>query len=112
MEFAKVQEPLTSFAYYCLDTIEDSVGPGKNLRRKAANVYGVEKRVLDEAGKLSSKKGGGEARKAAGKSDPLTQDEIKFLKRAVVRLIRRVAEYHGGTDGLRKITIQEINGEV
>ncbi len=109
--FCQGKELLTAFAYFCLTIVEHSVGPGKKLRRKAADVYGIEMPVLDEIGKLSSCKGGSEARKASGTNDPLTQDERRFLKRAVVRLIRRVAEYHGRIGGLSKISIKDINRE-
>ena len=110
--FCQGKEPLTTFAYFCLTVMEHSIGLGRGLRRKASDKYGIDKRLLDEMGRLSSIEGGSEARKASGTGHPLTQDERQFLKRAVVRMIRRVAEYHAGTDDLPKITIQDINGEV
>ena len=106
--FCQGKEPLTSFAYFCLTMLEQSVGPGKGLRQKAANVYGFGMPVLSEIAKLSSNKGGSEARKASGTGDPLTQEECRFLKSAVVRLILRVAEHHGGAGDLPKISIQDI----
>lgn len=111
--FCQGKEPLTAFAYFCLTMMESSVRLGKRRRQRAADKYEIDLQVLNEVAKLSSNKGGREARKASASGDPLTQAERQFLKRAVVRLILRVAEYHGGgTEGLRKITTQEINGEV
>ena len=106
--FCQGKEPLTTFAYFCLTMVEHSVGPGNGLRRKAANVYGIEMSVLSKIARLSSTKGGSEARKALGTNTPLTQDECRFLKRSVVRLILRVAEHRSGIGGLPKISIKDI----
>ena len=106
--FCQGKEPLTSFAYFCLTMVEQSVGPGKGLRQKAANVYGFGMPVLNKIASLSSTKGGSQARKALGANAPLAQDECRFLKRAIVRLILRVAEHHRGASGLRQISNKDI----
>ena len=99
------KEPLTSFAYYCGTEIEHSGGG----RTGAADLYKVSSKLLTRIGKLSSTKGGAEARKAKGAGAPLTDDERRFLERAVVRLIRRVAEYHASRGCLPEITIDDIS---
>ena len=98
------KEPLTSFAYYCYTEIAQV----KKGQTSAASRYNVSRNLLDCISKLSSRKGGTEARKADGTEWPLTQDERRFLERAVVRLIRRVAEYHGDARCLPKITVDDI----
>ena len=95
---------LTSFAYYCCTEIEQSGGG----RAGAAKRYNVSRKLLERMGRLSSTKGGAEARKAQGAGSPLTGDERRFLERAVVRLIRRVAEYHASPACLPAITVADI----
>lgn len=87
------REPLASMAYFCLTMLEDSapqVARGK--RKAAANHYQIEMRVLNSVGKLSSEKGGDEARKAQGRGARFTKEEISFLEAAVIAFIRRAAE--------------------
>ena len=98
------KEPLTSFAYYCCTEIEQSGGG----RSGTARQYKLHSKLLRRIGELSSTKGGTEARKAQGAGSPLTEDERRFLERAVVRLIRRVAEYHASPGCLPEITIGDI----
>ena len=98
------KEPLTSFAYYCYTEIVQ----GERGQVTAASRYNVSRKLLRCIAKLSSRKGGTEARKAAGTGLPLTQDERRFLERGVVRLIRRVAEYHANPQCLPEITINEM----
>jgi hypothetical protein len=83
-------EPLPSMAYFCLTVLE--IGAGG--RRKAAKNYSISKDVLAEIGRLSSTRGGTEARKV-GASDiekKLTEAECRRLIAAVRHLIRRAAE--------------------
>ena len=98
------KEPLPSFAYYCYREILE----GSSGEADAAKRYNVSRKLLRHISALSSYKGGAEARKADGKGRPLTQDERRFLERAVVRLIQRVAEYHGSTQCLPRVTIADI----
>ena len=97
-------EQLPSFAYFCVTVLEHSVGPGKRLRKKAANRYQVAKQLLDRIGSLCDDKGGTEARKGKAVNRHLTSQERDFLERATIALIRRVAEYHAGAQELRIIT--------
>ena len=98
------KEPLTSFAYYCCTEIEQHGGG----RKKAAERYNVSINVLGEITRLSSKKGGTEARKAEGAGSPLTKSERDFLEQAMVRLIVRVAEYHATPRCLTAINKNDI----
>ena len=97
------KELLTSFAYYCCTEIENVEGG----RKAAVSRYNVSSKLLERISKLSSIKGGTEARKADAVGFPLTQDERRFLERAVVRLIRRVAEYQANPQCSPKITIDD-----
>ena len=103
------KEPLPGFAYFCLSAIVWSVGPGKGLTEKAARQYDMDGALLRKISNLSSTKGGSQARKGTGVADALTQDEQQFLERATVRLIRRVAEYHGRNGNLPEVTIADID---
>ena len=98
------KEPLASFAYFCLTVAKMSV---EEEGISAADTYRISNSVLRKIGKLSSTRGGLEARKAAGTRSALDSDERAFLERAVVQLIRRVAEFHGG-QGLRPITLADF----
>ena len=103
--YRRGREELPGFAYFCLTVLEypfAKTRPRKGSggrRQQAARHYGVDKAVLDRIGKLSSTKGGiAGARKSEGVAAPLTDEERRFLERASVRLIRRVAE-RGATGG-------------
>ena len=97
--------------------LEQSIGQGtttgprkpSSRRKKAANCYGIDVEVLQRLGKLSSTKGGGDARKAEGADQPFTDEERRFLEAALRRLIRRVAEYHGGNNKLSPISIKDFS---
>ena len=72
------REPLPAMAYFCLTVVEDSTGPKKGKRPRAAAKYGVAYEVLDKIGDLSAK-GGSEARKAVGMHKQLASKERTFL---------------------------------
>ena len=93
---------LPDFAYYCYTKI------CCNGRDDAADRYKVSRNLLERISKLSSREGGPDSRKASKTEPPLTQDERRWLERAVVRLIRRVAEYHANPDSLCKLTVTDI----
>ena len=102
-------ESLPSFAYFCLTVLEHPFTPpqrGKRLR--AAASYGIDVDVLQRIGELSSTKGGSGARKREGVDAPLTGEERRFLERATVRLIRRVAEYHAARGSLPMISMKDV----
>ena len=85
------KEPLASMVYFCLTVLECSIG-GKNRRDEAAKHYNIERAVLDEIGRLSTKKGGENARKAEGQEAEFTDQDRCFLERAINKIIRRVGE--------------------
>ena len=98
------KEPLTSFAYYCCTAIEQR-GGGPDA---AAKRYKVSKKLFRLIRRLSSTKGGTEARKPEGAAAPLTQEDRRFLEHGVVRLIRRMAEYYGSPKCLSQINVSDI----
>lgn len=87
MNYRQGHEPLSSMAYFCLTVLENSAGG----RKASAQKYQIAKRVLEKIGYLSSEKGGSEARKAGGVTEELTE-EGRFLKQAIEKIIRRMAE--------------------
>ena len=98
MGYRKKHEPLQSMAYFCLSMLEDSPAPRSQERKRsrkrlaAASKYQIEEGVLVEIGRLSSTKGGREARKAGGVATELSPQERHFMTRAVKAIIRRAAE--------------------
>ena len=106
-KFREGGEDLSSFAYFCLTVLEYPFTSSK--RKRAAASYDVDYAVLDRIGTLSSKKGGSGARKREGVDTPLTDDERRFLERATVRLIRRVAEYHATKGSLPTIGMKDVS---
>ena len=100
-------EDLPNFAYFCLTVLEYPFTSSK--RKRAAASYDVDYAVLDRIGKLSSKKGGSGARKREGVDAPLTDEERRFLERATVRLIRRLAEHHPAKGSLPTISMKDFS---
>lgn len=92
------REPLTGMANFCLTVLENSVQSGKDLRKAAARHYDIQYKVLDEVGRLCSRKGGAEARKAQGVDRDLTRQEQQFLEEVVKGIIQRAAEVAGEPD--------------
>jgi len=90
--YRRGKEPLASMAYFCLTVVEQSIGHKSGKRREAAKQYQISQGILDEIGKLSSGKGGPDARKADGRTAPLTAQERRFLEKAIKALIRRAAQ--------------------
>ncbi len=86
------REPLPAMAYFCLTVLEKSTGAQQDTRNAAAKQYEIDKGVLNEVGKLSTEKGGSQARKVDGIGDELTPSETHFLEKAIAALIRRAAE--------------------
>ncbi len=111
------REGLESMAYFCLSMLEDRpsqpnsqerIHPKK--RKAAAENYQIDKDVLAEIGRLSSTKGGpAGARKASGVDTELTQQERRFLKEAIKKMIRRAAEKaHRPDADLPKISLADL----
>ena len=105
--FREGREDLPSFAYFCLTVLEYPFTSSK--RKRAAASYDVDYAVFDRIGKLSSKRGGSGARKREGVDAPLTGEERRFLERATVRLIRRLAEYHAAKGSLPTISMKDLS---
>lgn len=115
MGYRRNSEPLPSMAYFCLSLLENlSAGEGSKERKRpkrkvAAQIFHVDKRVLDEVGRLSSTHGGPEARKSEGTTKPLSLPERRFLEEAIRRLIRRVAERAATPKGdLEQIRLSDL----
>ena len=109
MNYRRGREPLASMAYFCLTVIEHSIGKQSGRRREAAKKHQVFLGVFNEVGKLSSERGGPDARKAVGRSDPLTTQEYRFLEQAIKVLIRRAAQKAYNPAGeLPKITKSDL----
>lgn len=86
------REPLASMAYMCLTVLEVSAGS----RKDAGKLYGVDMKVLNKLGDLTSNVGDQQtARKVprGGSLRPHTPAEIAWVKAVIERLIRRVGEY-------------------
>ena len=105
--FREGGEDLPSFAYFCLTVLEYPFTSSE--RRRAAASYNVDYAVLQSIGQLSSTKGGSGARKREGVETPLAGDERRFLERATVRLIRRLAEHHAAKGILPTISMKDFS---
>ena len=105
--FRQGREPLSSMAYFCLTVLERNPGG----RAEAAKKFGISRNVLEKVGKLTSKKGGTEARKACGLHSDLQSGERRFLEEKVKQIIRRVAEVAHDASAIHpKITISLFPG--
>ena len=104
MGYRQGREPLASMAYFCLTVLEQP-GGGSTVAKR----YGIASKLLKKVGRLSSTKGGRDARKAIGKNDDLSDQDRRFLEGAVVAIIRRAAEtaYAKGPS-LRTISSEDI----
>ena len=113
MAYRRGREPLQSMAYFCWTVIEHSIRKQSGKRREAAKMYEVSQGVLNEIAKLSSERGGPDARKAVGRIDPLTTKECRFLEQAVKVLIRRAAQKAYNPEGeLPKIKKSDLHSAV
>ena len=94
MGYLQGKELLASMAYFCLTVLESSTKTNRKEkpRKVAAEMYEIKLEVLDKIGHLSSKRGGQQARKASGKDNDLTDQDRRFLKKAIEVVILRVAE--------------------
>ena len=109
MVYRQGKEHLASMAYFCLSVLEHSTGEKSNRRKAAAQKYQIEELVLDRIGKLSSEKGGPDARKADGVDKDFTSQESTFLKQAIKRMIRRAAEKaHSPDKALPQISLSDL----
>jgi len=90
------KEQLPSMANFCLTLVENKAdGKGKKGKREfAANLFKIDKSILNMLGYLSTKGDTMTARKFPKEGDliPLSGKEIKWIKAAVKILIRRMGE--------------------
>ena len=111
MGYCQRKEPLASMAYFCL-TVLGGYSTGQKKKGwldKAAQKYHIEVPVLNEVSKLSSIKGGRDARKADGVDKDFTSQESTFLKQAIKRMIRRAAEKaHSPDKVLPQISLSDL----
>ena len=106
---------LPEAAYFCLTVLESSVPeqarqrPKKATATDAARWYGISSSVLSSTRRLSSAKGGPEARKADGIGKELYAGERIFLEQATEAIIRGMAERaHDPDRDLPKITMPDL----
>ena len=104
------RETLAAMAYFCLTMLENNAPTGDGNDKKRTSVhYAISRKVLNGVSRLSSEKGGSEARKGDGINQDLAQGEKDFLIAAVQAFIRRVAEMTANPAGsLEKITLAEL----
>lgn len=79
---------LSSAGYFCVTVLEHEVGN----RAKAAKKYAVSASVIGKLAKLSTEKGGPEARKAQGARVPYATRERRWIEAAMKAIIRRAAQ--------------------
>lgn len=111
------KEPLLSMAYFCLSWLEFNSRHEKPCRdkhrQKAARRYGVNIKVLDKLGELTSNLGDeGGARKVdeSSKNRPPTAAEKRWIEECVLVLTRRVGEHATNPEQiLPKITMAELH---
>ena len=107
MNHLRGREPLSSMAYFCLDLLLLRCGGDK---KTTCREYQISRNVLEKIKQISSTKGGPSgARKGGGVSNVLTNEERRFLKETVERMIRRAAEKaHNPDADLPKITMSDL----
>lgn len=99
MRYRQGKELLTSMAYFCWTVTKGSPSTKRDFSE------GVRKKVS----RLSSEKGGQQARKANGTNKPLTDQERRFLEEAIKAFIRRAAERaHAPNSNLPKISLSDL----
>ena len=109
IDYKKGCEPLASMANFCLTVLEHSTGQLRNRRCAASVMYGIDKMVLNKIGCLSANCGGSKARKAVGIERDFTSEEMNFLVRAVIVLIRRMAERaHASNNKFPQISLSDL----
>ena len=104
------RETFAAMAYFCLTMLENNAPPSEGDGRKRTSVhYAISRKVLNGVSRLSSEKGGLEARKRDGINQDLTQGGKDFLIAAVQAFIRRAAERAANPTGiLEKVTLGKL----
>ena len=85
--YCQDRDPLASMAYFRLTVL---LRP--NGKKRVAERYGIDFAVLDSIGRLSSKRGAQQVRKASGRGSDLKSQERRFLEEAIRAVIYRAAE--------------------
>jgi len=94
-QYTDGRETLPSMAYYILDRLEFVfAGNEKNRRVKLSKILNIDWKVLDKLGKLSNRSDTKIGRHGDREPFPLTQEQLRWLEKAVFRLVERVAEYN------------------
>ena len=98
MKYCNRMEPLPSVAYFCVTVLEHEAARlngngGKGSDKQTVQTFGIGRNVLRKIRDLSTNKGGAAAaRKATGLQLELTDQEVRFLKKAIQAIILRAAE--------------------
>ena len=85
---------LTVIAQVCCEEFETF----RDELKDAAHRLKISHHVIREVRKIANKKGGQQARHAGAIDYPLTQDEVRFLEKAVVAMIVRAAKVAANPD--------------
>lgn len=88
-------EPLPSMAYFCYEVFTKRLSENVN---DASEKYKISRNLIEEVAKISSIKGGKEARKALGVGEELTGEEKRILERAIQVMILRAAIVAGDSN--------------
>ncbi len=89
------EEPLPSMAYFCITVMKNAAS---QEGVSPTDRYGISRSVLKMAQRLTSRKGGSQARKADGTKEDLSTEEIRKLERLVTFIIQRMAEVAADPD--------------
>lgn len=103
MKYRRGYELLASMAYFCLNVLENSMCTEntskvqkRTRRSRAAQKFDIPKNTLDKIAKLSSTKGGEDARKADGVATELSEEDCIFLDNEIKKMIYQAAiKTHG-----------------
>ena len=88
MDYRQDPDKLVSMAYFCFHVFTTKLGCDL---KDSAKKHKISRNLLKRVRTLASRKGGEQARKADGIGDPLTQEEVQFLVKAVTAMILRAA---------------------
>ena len=114
MHYCRGHDSLPNMSNFCLTILEGTaktqIKKKMGKRQAAAHYYHISRKVLNKIGELASKKGGVfEARKREGVDEDLTEQERRFLKEAIVKMIYRTAEKaNDPMKNLRQIILNDL----
>ena len=92
------REPLLSMAYFCL-TVVQSTATARNRRKNAAQMFMIEKRVLDTLGILTTNRGDrSDARKAQSGTQALTGAERAWIESTIKQLVLQLCDAPAGRE--------------